>query len=127
MPADIPLANNTFILRHHKYIPISRLVLSYDCRTRHHNTLGTMSPPTDQKASVDLKRQVSTDQYVGRGVHSLEAARLEQLGYAQELPREFSMWSMMALCMCLMATWEALSAVLGSAIVNGGAPCLFYN
>lgn len=78
--------------------------------------------------SINLKRQDSVDgRYAERVTPSSEAARLEQLGYTQELPREFSMWSMMALCMCLMATWEALSAVLGSAIVNGGAPCLFYN
>ncbi|KAH8664393.1 amino acid/polyamine transporter I [Xylariales sp. PMI_506] len=55
------------------------------------------------------------------------ADRLEQLGYAQELRREFSLISMLSLCMCLMATWEALSSVLSSALVAGGAPCLFYN
>ncbi|KAH6658440.1 amino acid permease [Truncatella angustata] len=79
------------------------------------------------KHSIDLKRQDSNVAEHGHGTQISEAARLEQLGYTQELPREFSMWSMMALCMCLMATWEALSSVLGSAIVNGGAPCLFYN
>ncbi|KAK9425937.1 putative Amino acid permease [Seiridium unicorne] len=85
-----------------------------------------MSQVKDAKTSTDLKREPSMGQY-DRGTKSSEEARLEQLGYAQELPREFSIWSMMALCMCLMATWEALSAVLSSAIVAGGAPCLFYN
>ncbi|KAK6080071.1 amino acid permease [Seiridium cupressi] len=66
-----------------------------------------MSQVEDAKTSTDLKREASMGQY-DRGTKSSEEARLEQLGYAQELPREFSIWSMMALCMCLMATWEAL-------------------
>lgn len=86
------------------------------------------SQAIETKASTELKRQGSVDaSYDARGAEDSEAARLEQLGYVQELPREFSIWSMMALCMCLMATWEALSAVLASALVAGGAPCLFYN
>lgn len=87
-----------------------------------------MSQSAESKVgSSDLKRQESPGQNAVRGAQSSETARIEQLGYAQELPREFSIWSMTALCMCLMATWEALSAVLSSAIVAGGAPCLFYN
>ncbi|KAK1452876.1 amino acid permease [Colletotrichum cuscutae] len=53
--------------------------------------------------------------------------RLAQLGHAQELKRQFSLPALGALCLCLMATWEALSTVVAPALVSGGAPCLFYN
>ncbi|KAL0941706.1 Choline transport protein 6 [Colletotrichum truncatum] len=53
--------------------------------------------------------------------------RLAQLGHTQELKRQFSLPALGALCVCLMATWEALSTVVAPALVGGGAPCLFYN
>ncbi|KAF0323848.1 amino acid transporter [Colletotrichum asianum] len=53
--------------------------------------------------------------------------RLAQLGHAQELKRQFSLLTLGALCLCLMATWEALSTVVAQALLSGGAPCLFYN
>ncbi|EOD52399.1 putative amino acid transporter protein [Neofusicoccum parvum UCRNP2] len=48
-------------------------------------------------------------------------------GHAEELRRDFSVWSLGALLVCLMGTWEALSSVVAQALTNGGAPCLFYN
>ncbi|KAF1847965.1 amino acid permease [Cucurbitaria berberidis CBS 394.84] len=52
---------------------------------------------------------------------------LAQLGHTQELRRDYSIWSLGALCLCLMATWEALSTVIATALSTGGAPCLFFN
>jgi choline transport protein len=52
---------------------------------------------------------------------------LAALGHRQELQRDFSIWSLGCLCLCLMATWEALSTVVATALISGGAPCLFYN
>lgn len=52
---------------------------------------------------------------------------LAAIGHKQELRREFSIWSLSCLCLCLMATWEALSSVVATALISGGAPCLFYN
>lgn len=43
------------------------------------------------------------------------------------LERSFSVWSLGGLCLCLMATWEALSSTVAQALVSGGAPCLFWN
>ncbi|RBR12048.1 hypothetical protein FVER53590_04393 [Fusarium verticillioides] len=60
-------------------------------------------------------------------VSSDDALRLAQLGHTQELRRQYSLFSLCALCVCLMATWEALSSVVATALVSGGAPCLFYN
>jgi choline transport protein len=53
--------------------------------------------------------------------------RLAQLGHVQELERNYSVWSLGSLCLCLMATWEALSSVVATALTTGGAPCLFFN
>lgn len=53
--------------------------------------------------------------------------QLAALGHLQELRREFSLWSIVCLQISLMATWEALSSVVATALTNGGAPCLFYN
>ncbi|ENH71772.1 Choline transport protein [Fusarium oxysporum f. sp. cubense race 1] len=61
------------------------------------------------------------------GVSSDDALRLAQLGHTQELRRQYSLFSLCALCVCLMATWEALSSVVATALITGGAPCLFYN
>ncbi|KAF8846923.1 hypothetical protein BDZ45DRAFT_709869 [Acephala macrosclerotiorum] len=44
-----------------------------------------------------------------------------------ELRKQFNVWSLGSLCLCLMATWEALSTVVATTLINGGAPCLFYN
>jgi hypothetical protein len=53
--------------------------------------------------------------------------QLAALGHVQELRRGFSLWSIVCLQISLMATWEALSTVVATALTNGGAPCLFYN
>ncbi len=52
---------------------------------------------------------------------------LPELGHVEELRRDFSIWSLGSLCLCLMGTWEALTSVVAAALTNGGAPCLFYN
>ena len=56
-----------------------------------------------------------------------DAELLAAMGHNQELQRGFSVWSLGALCLCLMATWEALGTVVAAALIAGGAPCLFYN
>ncbi len=53
--------------------------------------------------------------------------RLAQIGHPQELCRTYSLPALGALCLCLMATWEALSTAIAAALISGGAPCLFYN
>ncbi|KAF2025493.1 amino acid transporter [Setomelanomma holmii] len=53
--------------------------------------------------------------------------QLAQLGHLKELRRDYSIWSLASLCLCLMATWEALSTVIATALTTGGAPCLFFN
>ncbi|KAF2212809.1 hypothetical protein CERZMDRAFT_40548 [Cercospora zeae-maydis SCOH1-5] len=55
------------------------------------------------------------------------ANRLAELGLTQELERNFSLPSLVALCLCLMGTWEAVSAIIVQALQSGGGPVLFYN
>ncbi|CZR54079.1 related to HNM1-Choline permease [Phialocephala subalpina] len=56
-----------------------------------------------------------------------EAVEVTNAPQQHELRQQFSVWSLGSLCLCLMATWEALSTVVATALISGGAPCLFYN
>ena len=79
---------------------------------------------------TDTKDAEMEAKIVGNGAirsMSVDDELLEQLGHVSELRREFSVWSLGSLCLCLMATWEAISSVVTAALNNGGAPCLFYN
>jgi hypothetical protein len=58
---------------------------------------------------------------------SKDLEELTNVGHVDELRRDFSIWSLGSLCLCLMGTWEALCSVVAAALTNGGAPCLFYN
>ncbi|KAJ5377118.1 uncharacterized protein N7496_004527 [Penicillium cataractarum] len=69
----------------------------------------------------DLDTKVAPEQPIS------DEEQLAALGHVQELRREFSLWSIVCLQISLMATWEALSSVVATALTNGGAPCLFYN
>ncbi|KAH8886574.1 amino acid permease [Thozetella sp. PMI_491] len=61
------------------------------------------------------------------GTANADAERLAQLGLEDRLERSFSLPALIALCLCLMGTWEACGAVIAQALTNGGAPCLWYN
>ncbi|RYP28050.1 hypothetical protein DL767_007381 [Monosporascus sp. MG133] len=67
---------------------------------------GMKKPPQDLEPV--LSSQVS--------IHSDEE-RLVQIGHQQELARRFSLPALGALCLCLMATWEALSTVISAALI----------
>ena len=75
----------------------------------------------------DAEKDAKTVQDGATRSMSVDDELLEQLGHVSELRREFSVWSLGSLCLCLMATWEAISSVVATALTNGGAPCLFYN
>ncbi|KAJ4247458.1 hypothetical protein NW762_013133 [Fusarium torreyae] len=51
---------------------------------------------------------------------------LERLGYVQEVKRNFSLTAMVATCVNLMSTWEALSSTLAAGLVSGGPVSLVY-
>ncbi|KAJ5560732.1 Amino acid/polyamine transporter I [Penicillium sp. DV-2018c] len=74
----------------------------------------------DPMPSNDIKVPISEK-------HPSDEEQLATLGHVQELRREFSLWSIICLQISLMATWEALSSVVATALTSGGAPCLFYN
>lgn len=81
------------------------------------------SHSSEQKAVSDELRATMSCPLEGVS----DEARLAQLGHKQELQRGFSPLAVGSLVLCLMATWEALSTVISSALVSGGPPCLFYN
>lgn len=81
--------------------------------------LGAVSIPMTSIADPDTK--VAPEKPLS------DEEQLAALGHVQELRREFSLWSIVCLQISLMATWEALSSVVATALTNGGAPCLFYN
>ncbi|KAH6867348.1 amino acid permease [Thelonectria olida] len=78
--------------------------------------------PSQKQGLVDPEKSSSRPS----GILS-DDLRLAQLGHQQELNRSFSLPALGALCLCLMATWEALSTVIATALISGGPPCLFYN
>ncbi|RMJ08802.1 hypothetical protein CDV36_011599 [Fusarium kuroshium] len=59
-------------------------------------------------------------------VADTENGRVAEVGYVQELKRNFSTTSMLALCVSLMATWEALCSTLAAGLVSGGPVSLIY-
>lgn len=79
----------------------------------------TISQAKDDKmADLELKQLPTSN---------TDDDQLAQLGHVQELRRDYSIWSLGGLCLCLMATWEALASVIVTALTTGGAPCLFFN
>ncbi|KAF5676562.1 choline permease [Fusarium heterosporum] len=67
-----------------------------------------------------------TDNEKHLGSQSPESQNLERLGYTQEVKRRFSLTAMVALCVNLMCTWEALSSTLAAGLVSGGLVSLIY-
>lgn len=86
---------------------------------------------TDQRFVSVLSKMNSTldsDTKLDSAEKSIsDEEQLAALGHVQELRREFSLWSILCLQVSMMATWEALSSVVSTALTNGGAPCLFFN
>ncbi|KAK8015117.1 amino acid transporter [Apiospora arundinis] len=78
------------------------------------------------KKGVETPTESSPSIFTGElGSSSGDEARLAQAGYEQQLDRTFSLPSLIALSLCLMATYEALSGTVAAALTSGGAPCLF--
>ena len=51
---------------------------------------------------------------------------LAKVGHKQQLKRRFNIWTMLSLSLCLLATWEALSATLISSLIAGGPVSAIY-
>jgi hypothetical protein len=75
----------------------------------------------------DAKTKKRYSHTYAAGELAIETVEPATTGHVEELLREFSLWSLGSLLLCLMATWEALSSVVAQALISGGAPCLFYN
>jgi hypothetical protein len=77
--------------------------------------------------SIDKDDKMSSEKPTTSSPSDEETLQAPEIGYIEELRRDFSIWSLGSLCLCLMGTWEALTSVVAAALTNGGAPCLFYN
>lgn len=77
--------------------------------------------------NIDVENNATKEGSLHKPDGAEEDVRLDHLGIDSPLERNFSLPSLIALCVCLMGTWEAGSAVLKQALASGGAPCLFYN
>ncbi|PMD37860.1 amino acid transporter-like protein [Hyaloscypha variabilis F] len=77
--------------------------------------------------SIDKDDKMSSEKPTTSSPSDEETLQAPEIGYTEELRRDFSIWSLGSLCLCLMGTWEALTSVVAAALTNGGAPCLFYN
>ncbi|PSN73212.1 amino acid transporter [Corynespora cassiicola Philippines] len=89
------------------------------------HSLSIKSTPKAQREHIEMADTKS--EKLEPVLTNTDDERLAQLGHVQELRRDFSIWSLGSLCLCLMATWEALSTVIATALMTGGAPCLFWN
>ncbi|KAI5460902.1 amino acid permease-domain-containing protein [Mariannaea sp. PMI_226] len=69
---------------------------------------------------------METDNEKNSGNHGPDNQNLERLGYTQEVKRNFSLTAMVATCVNLMSTWEALSSTLAAGLVSGGPVSLVY-
>ncbi|KAM0475720.1 hypothetical protein ACHAP7_007217 [Fusarium lateritium] len=75
---------------------------------------------------MDGKPSAPVDNEKNSASRSPESENLERLGYSQEVKRRFSLTAMVAICVNLMCTWEALSSTLAAGLVSGGPVCLVY-
>lgn len=80
---------------------------------------------------MDVEKMAVNKTALPKDTESIDKAATNTVSVAaaehQELRKSFSVWSLGSLCLCLMASWEAISSVVAQALISGGAPCLFYN
>ena len=56
-----------------------------------------------------------------------EVAALNQLGYRQELKRDFSLWGIVAFSFSIVTSWTALSGVMIIGVQSGGPPVIIWS
>ncbi|KAH7230874.1 amino acid/polyamine transporter I [Fusarium tricinctum] len=69
---------------------------------------------------------VAIDNEKHLGSQNPDAEVLERHGFTQETKRNFSLTAMIATCVNLMATWEALSSTLAAGLISGGPASVIY-
>ncbi|KAJ5815134.1 hypothetical protein N7474_006911 [Penicillium riverlandense] len=113
---NILLVRRSYFTKPQSLLPHSAL----DFKMLHRGKSAMVVPPetisSEGKVIVEFASGLNSDD-----------EQLEAMGHVQELRRNFSIWSIVALQISLMATWEALSTVVSAALTSGGAPYLFCN
>ncbi|KAF5534410.1 HNM1-choline permease [Fusarium mexicanum] len=86
-------------------------------------------PLTDFELQINMSLDMASpaiDNEKHLGSQNQDEQNLERHGYVQQTKRNFSLTAMVATCVNLMATWEALSSTLAAGLVSGGAVSLVY-
>ncbi|KAK4891677.1 hypothetical protein LTR27_009685 [Elasticomyces elasticus] len=73
-----------------------------------------------------LERDISKEVGSTTMVNISDQELLARMGHEQQLTRRFSRVSMLATCVCLMATWEALCSTMATAFISGGPVAMVY-
>ncbi|ANB14454.1 Hnm1p [Sugiyamaella lignohabitans] len=72
------------------------------------------------------KKRLSVESLRSGQQQKLDAFDLADMGHAQELPRQFSMWSMLALAFSVLGTWATFAQDLMSGLQNGGSIAILW-
>ncbi|KAJ0130281.1 hypothetical protein HZ326_26614 [Fusarium oxysporum f. sp. albedinis] len=86
-------------------------------------------PLTDIELEINMSLDMASpaaDNEKHLGSQNQDEQNLERHGYVQQTKRNFSLTAMVATCVNLMATWEALSSTLAAGLVSGGPVSLVY-
>ena len=75
----------------------------------------TITPPVSPTNSITDQKNIDHD-----------ALKLQEMGYAQDMQRKFSVWSVLAVGFSLTNSWFAISAALVTGINSGGPVLLIY-
>jgi choline transport protein len=114
-------------------------ILSYFHRSNQsdlHNISNLDSLPTipknpimskKEKANMEIDRVHSAD-FVSSESQKIDhdAMKLVEMGYAQDMKRNFSLWSVLGVGFSLTNSWFGVSAALVTGINSGGAVLLVY-
>ncbi|KIW96769.1 uncharacterized protein Z519_02160 [Cladophialophora bantiana CBS 173.52] len=73
-----------------------------------------------------MSKSMAAEEIPSEVVRDSDALHLAQLGYKQELDRNFSQWTLISFGVTLSATWVAIGGALGTGIYNGGPPGIVY-
>ncbi|MCJ1314942.1 hypothetical protein MMC15_000256 [Xylographa vitiligo] len=80
----------------------------------------------DEKNDMTIERSVSDDNFADLKSLDTDAMKLAQMGYQQDLKRNFSVWSVLGIGFSLTNSWWGISAALVTGINSGGPVLIIY-
>ena len=86
----------------------------------------TVLKMADEKNDMTIERSVSDDNFADLKSLDTDAMKLAQMGYQQDLKRNFSVWSVLGIGFSLTNSWWGISAALVTGINSGGPVLIIY-